>query len=92
MSDSVANRIIIHNGLEGRAEHYSFHPFDGGNPLYLYADDSGTYLRRPAFAKILLVEDLLGRISIHQHPNILTGEPLRVALELLETRGARFST
>ena len=30
------------------------------------------------FAKILLVADLLGRIPIHQHPTILTGEPLRV--------------
>ena len=32
------------------------------------------------FAKILLVADLLGRIPIHQHPTILTGEPLRVTV------------
>ena len=38
------------------------------------------------FAKILLVADLLGRIPIHQHPTILTGEPLRVTIRMDQTR------
>ena len=51
-----------------------------------------TYIQRIAvrildarrFAKILLVADLLGRIPIHQHPTILTGEPLRVTGRLTQ--------
>ena len=40
LANSGGDRIIIHNGLEGRAEHYCLGPFDGGNALNLYTAES----------------------------------------------------
>ena len=62
----------------GRAEHYSSHPLMAGIPSIYIQRIAVRILDARRFAKILLVADLLGRIPIHQHPTILTGEPLRV--------------
>ena len=66
----------------GRAEHYSSHPLMAGIPSIYIQRIAVRILDARRFAKILLVADLLGRIPIHQHPTILTGEPLRVTLSL----------
>ena len=67
----------------GRAEHYSSHPLMAGIPSIYIQRIAVRILDARRFAKILLVADLLGRIPIHQHPTILTGEPLRVTTPLL---------
>ena len=64
----------------GRAEHYSSHPLMAGIPSIYIQRIAVRILDARRFAKILLVADLLGRIPIHQHPTILTGEPLRVTV------------
>ena len=66
----------------GRAEHYSSHPLMAGIPSVYIQRIAVRILDARRFAKMLLVADLLGRIPIHQHPTILTGEPLRVTQTL----------